>query len=703
MKNEIGRKITSLTLMTIMLAGGMTIAFPGFTPDAYAANANLIVSAENTGGNVSGPQVIEILVIDDDLADTALPDVTVNGDTVVMTATNDGNWYAYIADNNAITELGTDNPGVNFGTAECAVENLDASDTHCGTDFNVVESQKTALASSPNQDNWPFVQSYAFPNTIEIQYNKAGGTQISTLEFDDNAAGLSLDRSIYPSGAQVHVTIEDHRLNIDPTSDDVWTWNTIGDVMYRGAAFTVADPPVPVDIAVASGVCADCMVDINFNRQVSEPDDTDAILELVTGLDDLVIRPTNLIAEPFIAEDTTADPVVVGQAAASQEIWFTVAEDGGPNTGIFTATDLDNNSLLKIVDDAARGSTASITYDGTETGIEVKFSEATIDIQSPDDVWTSGLAIPIVVVDGDVNKNSLDSDDVVLSDPNSIIPTLVTGDPFTLGELSGDLTTWVGWNITSGDSTDAIAILATIAGAATSEGFKYTGDENVDPFVIKGYIPDPNDATVYIDNTVTVDGDSVANTDDNIVVVKHDATVELFSERAILSFEDKIVDEKSRADDVGALIALATVAGNEAFLPADAMPDTQFTAIDFIVIDFENGIDELRNSLIDHSSAVGHNFVNYNVESFETDITSIEVLNGTHVVETIDDLGDQFGYVSAFSDETEMVFDRNQDNAEVLQLKLNFAAPVTVDPSKEYPIVVDFFSFGYENDGEASR
>ena len=67
MTNEIGRKITSLTLMTIMLAGGMTIAFPGFTPDAYAANANLIVSAENTGGYVDGAQVTEILVIDDDL------------------------------------------------------------------------------------------------------------------------------------------------------------------------------------------------------------------------------------------------------------------------------------------------------------------------------------------------------------------------------------------------------------------------------------------------------------------------------------------------------------------------------------------------------------------------------------------------------------------------------------------------------------
>ena len=73
MKNEIGRKITSLTLMTIMLAGGMTIAFPGFTPDAYAVNANLLVSAENTGGYVDGAQVVEILVIDDDLASYFFP------------------------------------------------------------------------------------------------------------------------------------------------------------------------------------------------------------------------------------------------------------------------------------------------------------------------------------------------------------------------------------------------------------------------------------------------------------------------------------------------------------------------------------------------------------------------------------------------------------------------------------------------------
>ena len=106
MNNEIGRKITSLTLMTIMVAGGMTFAFPGFMPAAHAANANLFVSAENSqfDNYMSGPQVIEVVVIDSDINDTdeakGEPDVTVNGKILRMVQAVDGNWYGYFADRN---------------------------------------------------------------------------------------------------------------------------------------------------------------------------------------------------------------------------------------------------------------------------------------------------------------------------------------------------------------------------------------------------------------------------------------------------------------------------------------------------------------------------------------------------------------------------------------------------------------------------
>ena len=39
MKNEIGRKLTSLTIMAIMFAGGMTVAAPSFMPGALAQTA----------------------------------------------------------------------------------------------------------------------------------------------------------------------------------------------------------------------------------------------------------------------------------------------------------------------------------------------------------------------------------------------------------------------------------------------------------------------------------------------------------------------------------------------------------------------------------------------------------------------------------------------------------------------------------------
>ena len=106
-----------------------------------------------------------------------------------------------------------------------------------GGNQNVVKAEKSLLTgddapttptTTPQGDfTWPLIQTYLFSSTIEIQYNKAGGTQISSLTYDDvDSPGLSLDRSTYPVGAQVHVTIEDNRLNIDPTSDDIWAWNT---------------------------------------------------------------------------------------------------------------------------------------------------------------------------------------------------------------------------------------------------------------------------------------------------------------------------------------------------------------------------------------------------------------------------------------------------------------------------------------------
>ena len=733
MKNEIGRKITSLTLMTIMLAGGMTIAFPGFTPDAYAANANLIVSAENTG-YVDGAQIVEILVIDDDLSHPdASPDVTVNGDAVAMTATNDGNWYAYIADTDSVAAVDhgndhdgdTNTPAISSGIDFGAGVDLNENDTGCGITSNdsgathvycgaatapVVKVPAAPKSPDAANANWPFVQTYPF-SSIEIHYNKAGGTQITSLEFDSNADGLSLDRDNYPQGAQVHATIGDHRLNIDPTRADVWTWNmTSGDKYYSAAAVTNEEDgtntPAPGDQITAgtltNQVCADCSIDIDFGGQGSA-----AIIEIAEVDNRELPYPTIVPQVEFRAAiiddnpDDGVDETRVQVDAVNAEAWFTVREIGGPNSAVFAATNLADESILTVSDTAPRDSAAYITYDGDTTDILVKHSEATIEIQSPDDVWTSGLAIPIAIVDGDTNKNSLASDDVVLTDPDSIIPTLVTGEPFTLGEVSSDLTVWFGGFAVT-DVQNALALLNR-ADADNNVSTYGPGEDN--PFVLMGFTTDPDG--LYIED---VDDRASAITDNNIVAFKNTAEVEVesFSDRAILKFsavhgltDTRDDDATTRVDESNSdLTDITSVTGI-----ADLT--VSLTDLDFIVIDFENGYPELLNSLIDErADATGYNFLNYNFESLDADVESIVIIVDGEPEHTIG-LTDRSGYIHVLEDGTDDDATNDMANLPVdgdfLQLRLNFAADaLDVEAGTDYPIVLDFLSFGFENNGEAS-
>ena len=105
MNKELGRKITSLTLMTIMLTWSAAMGFSStFMPEAEAANQYLWVSAEGPehGNMFYGGQVLEIVVTDPAInrldESYGMPDVTIDGKKVVMAQGVDGSWYAYVAD-----------------------------------------------------------------------------------------------------------------------------------------------------------------------------------------------------------------------------------------------------------------------------------------------------------------------------------------------------------------------------------------------------------------------------------------------------------------------------------------------------------------------------------------------------------------------------------------------------------------------------
>ncbi len=84
---------------------------------------------------------------------------------------------------------------------------------------------------------WPWtVQTFDFDGDVEITANR--GDESITLDYDDHSdiATISVDRNDVPAGGQVHITISDFQLNLDPTADDAWTLNaTIAQVAQHTA------------------------------------------------------------------------------------------------------------------------------------------------------------------------------------------------------------------------------------------------------------------------------------------------------------------------------------------------------------------------------------------------------------------------------------------------------------------------------------
>ena len=102
MKNEIGRKLTSLTIMAIMFAGGMAIGVPSFMPEAasdLSSTSGLLTVSTTT---LQGVAILEIVVNDPDNSSTT-DDVTalsasVGGTSYDLTQATNGKWYAYVVD-----------------------------------------------------------------------------------------------------------------------------------------------------------------------------------------------------------------------------------------------------------------------------------------------------------------------------------------------------------------------------------------------------------------------------------------------------------------------------------------------------------------------------------------------------------------------------------------------------------------------------
>ncbi|MBI5146271.1 MAG: hypothetical protein HZA84_03525 [Thaumarchaeota archaeon] len=513
MNNEIGRKITSLTLMTIMLASAFSAFAPSTMPQAAAANANLYVSAENSQfqNYFAGPQVIEVVVIDSDIKDTdkgkGEPDVTINGNKLRMVQATDGNWYGYFADRAqaqkadgtaAAAGFGSNATGLDFGnfcsntsgalggfftqTTGVAIATNASGGTNGETSIgtcvttgsafsnqrdlnNVVRENKTINRGSSTvpigqigltgflaSKAWPFIQLYDFSagGSVVVQYNKGGGIQKTTLSFDtipSNMIGLSLDRSNYPQNSQVHATMTDPQLNIDPTDEDSWTFGT------KSTNATIFYQLFDENGARAGDGLVSNSIKGNLTGLMFESNG------LVTLNGDVQSSGTAVVtiqdnADSIVGGSSAATADVRTVTAGNQPVTFT---EQSPNSGIFGTYDESDVSTLKVTSNALRGTSASISYNAKSASIVVAqyFGTLNFDEAALGGEWNSGEEIAISLVDGDQNLNSRSDEDLDVFGANTTIPAIKVGSPLTLSGVgtTGVAITTSNSGVTGGSTT----------------------------------------------------------------------------------------------------------------------------------------------------------------------------------------------------------------------------------------------------------
>ena len=508
------RKIVLVRFGQLLLMLGLSASV---TDKLHAANANLFVSAENSqfDNYMSALQVIEVVVIDSDVNDVdrvqSEPLVTVNGFTLRMVQAVDGNWYGYFADLNAVkrADATTQIPGIGLDYGVLCSQETDVG-VPLGTQLDVSEALGIAvpgaiggcqdalcpnplppcqiraenhmnvlraarrLNQNPNipsgqiglhPDAWPFIQLYALEpaGNVIIQYSKGGGVQTTELMFDtvEEFVDLERDRATYPRGAEVHLTITDPALNVDPTDEDSWTFATnsngqlgtyyyVFDQLGQQASDKVGDGTINV-----LGLLQDFLFE--NGSLLLFPDAQLPGRVAVTLQDNLLaaIRSEDLEDPLLYFTDGSAgivDGVDVGTPVAGAlgpgTQLITVLERG-PNSGVFATTGADDVSGVRTVrrriPNSRRpptvlpspGSGAIVGYNNAFQAILIFFETAQLNLlANADDPWLPRQERNLILVDDDANKNSRRDEDLDVFDAKvESIPTIKIGNPSTLSRV----------------------------------------------------------------------------------------------------------------------------------------------------------------------------------------------------------------------------------------------------------------------------
>jgi hypothetical protein len=214
------------------------------------------------------------------------------------------------------------------------------------------------------------------PETVTIQYQKAGGVQSTQLIFDripGNVIKPVTIRPDYPQGAQVQADLIDPQLNIDPTEDDSWTWGTsrTNNTLYYQVFDRNGNPDADGTVAMQNVIGNLTTFMFNHNGRLTldpRPQGVKVGESQSNGIQKLIPDTNGLLRTRSISGISL--PITLLEIQ--------------PNVGIFADYDAGGIADIKILDNAKRDTSITAKYNDVTYSVVVKFHTATLKMGLPE-------------------------------------------------------------------------------------------------------------------------------------------------------------------------------------------------------------------------------------------------------------------------------------------------------------------------------
>jgi hypothetical protein len=449
--------------MTIMFAGGMTIAAPSVMPDAFAAGASsasglVSVSSEK----IQGAAILEIVIDDPAISaiDTAIgkPTLTYSGGattTLTPYQASDGKWYAYIVDDaSANTATAITDGGLSFG-----IDCTGASEALTLKDGNGVEMPTSGAldlfwmggdfdCSDPDgPDN---------ANNALIAAGTAGASNNGNIS-SRSACQVLCDppepnrNSSANGGGQIAAVVNATSGNSNGLLPFVHQVTLASDnlITYGGetVAFEWGNMNSDISISIepdtyANG--ADINIIISDNGLNIDPTDLDKWVFETLGTagsetikrsfgNETTASGSSLTTLPTIGFGSASTLVATGDTGS---FCTTIAtfEETADASGVFVTPDGNGASDCDTSATATNHHTATYSYGGESDTVHIAYNSASLSMDAGD-AWLPAEAATVTLVDSDANRVNNYDETLGMNVLNAAttIPYIKTGSPVYLG------------------------------------------------------------------------------------------------------------------------------------------------------------------------------------------------------------------------------------------------------------------------------